>query len=982
MSSSPSVFESAEARGEYYLLDNLPLEDRKKDIRQLVKLLNLSKTGQAKSLLITGDPGIGKTALVDTFCDLIRRGIYCRIVDLRGIALESPGQLYVAFIEAFQREAEAILDEALEAVNEINAELGIEWERQDLVRSIALVKLQESIGGKDAISQERLAKAIKSSIPTVKKLRFSTVNESIERLVNILVNPWLLVATNLINPLIPQLQDAIRLAQTLKQSEYTRFVQQPAGTAEDVEVDPQAVSSSSLSATSAGGRVNGTGHAGVVAENVQIIDVAALREEHVAGETLTVMPAYEEGVSSEEQAALPAVVSDFEDYEPSSYDGTLDTLNRHLTAIFSFVNDAIGQLDSGLFVVLDEWESVLALPELQRNEMKDFMAHLLRETTDRKHFHLMIALCCRSEGESESLGGSMYSLFRNKLLLTGINERSRRKFFLKPFKNEGIQVSDRVLEEVFRLTQGNPFWLLKFRHFLKERAESNQLKSVDLEFYRKLGIERLDDLMESSFTRIKLAFINEEDNLYKVIAALLKQQGSQAFSVSETIRELSISQNVSELFVAEVLRHLFIHDFLAESDSPEKTEPAYRIQSRLAFRFLQEKTQAIQADVSTSEKMAYLRKIIPLSVKSGELDREKTREVIALSTTIGNADMVQFLEDTFIEYLQDENAMVRITALNNIAILDSERSLKAVLIAMKDPDSMVREYAARNLAVLSRKPRDPQCHDEILNVLIDAIDDESEGVRAQVYSTLARYKWSRDLLSVFLKGMADASESVRITAIQNLVEIADDSPLVKASYLDASDDDSPVVRRFACLGMQQFRDEDCIEVLTRMLREDPETQIRAIAADALSSMENDKALDTLLDALSADADEDVKLTVIRALGKRRGWKTEEALLTLIEQQPDVEYKAPALLWGTVRSLGHVAGTERTLELLRDLKERVSSEIIRLAIDVALRRINERIEELRQLERQLQSATPVAVLESSTSDEEEEDEVPVLEDERI
>ncbi len=989
MSSNPSVYESAAVRGEYYLLDNLPLEDRKKDIRQLVKLLNLSKTGQAKSLLITGDPGIGKTALVDTFCDLIRRGIYCRIIDLRGIPLESPEQLYVEFIDAFQREADAILDEALEAVNEINAELGIEWDRQDLVRSIALVKLQESIGGKDAITQERLAKAIKSSIPTVKKLKFSAVNENIERLVSIIVNPWLLVATNLLNPLVPQLQDAIRLARTLRQGGYARFDQRVFGNGWDsdteTEIETEATVELSALPSSALSSMNGgpeNGHAGIEAGNLPAIDVAAVRDEYMADEATTLVPVYENGLSAEERAALPVAASEYEDYDTAPYDGALDTLNRHLVEVFSFVNKAIGQLDSGLFVVMDEWERVLALPEHQRNELKEFMADLLRETVDRKNYHLMMTLCCRSEGGSDSLGGAMYSLFRNKLLLTGINERARRKFFLQPFKDAEIQVDDRVLDDVFRMTRGNPFWLLKFRHFLQERAESNSLKAVDMEFYRKLGIERLDDLMESSFTRIKLAFINDEDNLFKVIAALLKQFGARAFSVPEAIRELSISQNTSELFVAEVLRHLFVHDFLTEAALPGAGEPHYRVQSRIAFEFLLEKTHTTQTDVSTSEKMAYLRKIIPLSVKSGELDREKTREVIALSTTIGNEEMIQFLEDTFIDYLEDEDAMVRVTALNNIAILDSDRSLEAVLEAMKDSDSMVREYAARNLATLTRKPRDPQYHDEIVNVLIDAIDDESEGVRAQVYSTLARYKWSRDLLSVFLKGMSDASESVRITSIQNLVEVADGSPLIKASYLDAADDRSPVVRRFACLGMQQFRDEECIEVLTGMLREDPESQIRAIAADVLSSMENDKALDTLLDSLVSDSEEDVKLTVIRALGKRRGWRTEEALLHLIEQTPDIEKKAPALLWAAIRSLGHVAGTERTLELLRDLKDRTVNEIISMAIDVAIRRINERIEELRQLERQLQSATPVTVAESTPSDGDEDDDIPVIEDERI
>ncbi len=965
------------------LLDDLSLVDRKKDMRQLIKLLNMAKSGQAKSVLLCGDEGVGKTALIDTFCTLIRKSMYCRIIDLRHVRLESAESLYVSIIDALQLEASAILDEALEAVNDINAELGIEWDRQDLVRSIALIKLQESIGGKDALTQDGLAKAIKSSIPTVKKLKFSTVNDNIERIVNIIVNPWLLVATNLINPLVPDLEDALRLAQQIKKGTF------PSSASPLKKAD------------------NGNGKSETKPFDIEISVETETSEalEKPALDTRKILDPLDLGLKTHQQAGTSSLTQyveasdlSFDAFDsPSafsiensrgqtpqtlssrSFDNPVEQMTHHLVTLFNFINKAIGTLDSGLFMAIDNWEQIINLPEDQANEIKSFMTHFLREVVDRKKTHLMVALSCESAGQSEALGGSLYNLFRNKLLLTGINERARRKFFLKALREAGIQIEEPVLEEVFRLTRGNPFWLLKAQHYLQERAESNQVTELNLEFYRKLGIETRTDILESSFTHIELAYLNEEEGLYKVTSGLLKYFGQTPFNVQSAVTELSVSQNVSELFVAEVLRLLYVHNFLIKTtEAPEtaSTTPFYQIQSRPIFHYLSKKTGATQADISTEEKIAYLRKIIPLSIKSGELDREKTQEIIALSTTIGNDAMIPFLEETFLEYLKDEKPVVRITALNNLAVIDSEKAVTTILEALKDEDVTVREYAARNLSMLSKKTREPQSNDAIISALIQAIDDEGETVRAQVYATLARYKWHQDLSPVFLKGLADASESVRITSIQNLTELNTDTPLVRASYLDATDDSSPVVRRFACLGIQKYQDEESIEVLTDILRRDPEANIRALAANVISEMDTDLAFEALAKALQTDTDEDVRLMIVRSLAKRKGWRTEELLIETIENNPDIETHSPALLWVCIRTLGQVAGSKRSIELLKQVKKQVSHDIIEIAIDVATRKILERLEELYQMEKQLRSATPTTLVVSDA------DESPLLEDEEL
>lgn len=970
--STPNSLYSNPSR-EIYLLENVEIQGRKTELRQLLKLLNLAKTGQPKAALVTGDSGIGKSALVDTLVKLVRDGVYCRILDLGKMRYNSPEALYVALVDQLQAEANDILDEALIAVNEITYELDLGWDRQDLVRAIALVKLQESIGGKDAVSQEQLVKAIRSQVPAIKKLSFS-VNDSIEKLVDLIVNPWVMVATSLLNPMSPALQEAIRLADTLRDG-----LPPPP--------PPEASGIGAYTTTSVTARPGDQPEALPLNASQSIIHLEALDDLHP-----TSVP-----MIDDLESALPSPVSRSSSgtalsttirVESGSARGPQDPLVVHLMTLFNFINNTIQNLDSGLLIVLDEWDRTLEQPEQAR--LKSFLSELLTQLTEQKNNHFMTVMTARSEGESHSLGGKLYNLFRTKLLLEPLNENACRKLVRHVLLQAGVEVEEAVNQQIYRLSRGNPFWHLKILHYLRERVESNRLKHVDLEFFNRLGITDLDSLAELSFTRLKLAFLNDEESLYKVIAALLKTFGERPFTSSQAIREISTSQGFTDGYVFEVLRALFRHDFIQEvpisaselaepaplPDEPKRLtdksrrpdEPSYTVHSRYILAFLQDKTRAIQTDISTDEKLMYLKKIIPLSVKSGELDREKTMEVLALSDAMNKPEIVTFLEDIFLEHLRDDKPVVRVTALNNLALIDSQRARDALFKVMRDEDSMVREYAARNLALLSQKSSgDSALADRIVEVMLQSIDDESEAVRAQVYAAISKYKWHQDMVNVFIKGLSDACDSVRLTSAQNLVNIDSDSPFVFTSLLDALNDPVADIRRYACMGLQRFPQPEAIQAIVRTLQTDEDSAIRALAADSLSRMENPKAFQAMLNALRNESSEDVKLAVVRALGKRRGWQTEEILLESI-QTADVE-RMPVFVWACIRSLGQVGGTERSQRVLLELQRHVSNPIILSAIELATNKIQERMDALRHMERQLEEATPVTVAIPTEYDEE-------------
>ncbi len=931
---------------EIHLLENLAIQGRKTELRQLLKLLNMAKSGQPKAALVTGDAGIGKTALLEALVDVVREGVYCRILNVGRMESPTPEALYVALMDTLVREADGILDEALAAVNEIIRDLDLRWDRRQLGKAISVVRLQETAGGPEAISREQLVKSIRSQVPAVKKLKLS-VNDSIERLVDLIVNPWVLVASAIQNPMHPALQEALDVAARLKsgQEPVTPLPvahPEPSPASED---DPELVNAS---------------EAIIHLQAQPVANLPAVLEPDPDLPDFPPVPAYPVAMHLE-----PTV-------KPIR-----NPLVKHLMNVFRFVNGAIQTLDTGMLVLIDEWDRIQTLPE--REALKEFLNELLYQMGEQKDFHFMTVVSARNEGESYTLGGTLFNQFRTKLLLDPLNEAQCRKLIRTPLQQVNATADEDVNRRVYALSKGNPYWHLKIVHYLKERVESNRVCFVDTPFFDKLGIEDPQSTMELGFTRLKLAFLNDENALHKAIAALLKQFGERVFSAGEAIREISISQGMADGYVFEVLRGLYRHDFIRQlpaGKDGEKGDPRYALQSRFAYEFLVDKTRAIETDISTDEKLGYLKRIIPLSVKSGELDREKTREVIALSDAMGKREMVDFLEGVFLEALGDDKPVVRVTALNNLAMIDSAAAREAIFKAMNDRDPMVREYAARNLSQLSLKQADSTLSQRIIDALLKAVDDEFEGVRGQVYGTLAKYSQHRDLTHVFVKGLSDACDHVRLTSVRQLSEVESDSPFVYNALLDAMADSVAEVRRYACIGLQKYHRQETIDAIVHMLETDTDHSLRALAADSLTGMGENKAFQALVKALHKEDSEDVRLAAVRALGKRRGWQTEEVLLNTIASL-DIDIQ-PVFAWAAIRSLGQAGGTERSLILLSELAAKTTNSILASVIEYASRKIQGRIDELRQLERQLEAATPLTIAIPS----EYREDVVVLEDEPV
>lgn len=959
-----SPYAGAAATNDAYLVETVEIVGRKTELRQLLKLIHLSRQGQLKAVLLTADTGMGKTALIDSFIELVRQSVYSRIIDCRLHHFKTPQHFYVTLIDSLRQDADRLIQEALIAINEELANIGLVWETQDLIRAVSLAQLQDAIHLENGLesgleksntekstpaktsqkssppkisSEEQLAKAIKNSLPTMKKLRLS-LNTHIDKLVKFILNPWVVLACQLANPIDPRLKTAFALSDEIKDGNrlfdlnYTQ----------DWEAKRPQFFQNTLQ------------------NQEQETDSA---DQHTDSD-------------AEPASALSSNLAKKKARTPKQKDhGPVAEMSAHLQQVFDFINQGIASIDSSLLLLFDHWEGVSDIPQPQQNELKQMLYDLLNETGDNREggrpgipqqTRLMLLLGCDTLGQSNSLGGNLFHQFRTKLLLSPLDEAQARKLFRMRFHSAGLEFDENVHLQVYTLTQGNPYWHNRAARYLIERSHANRIRHLDLDFYNRLCIDQPEDLLELSYTRIKLAFLQQEEKLEKAIAALLKTFGGQPFKAGDAISEVYLSQQLGETFVYEVLQRLAQYQFIqpfAKSKSAVTNQTPFAdkwfiFQNRIDREFLESKTASVEADLPTEEKLRYLKKIIPLSIQTGELDRAKTQEVLSLCHSLGNTDMPEFLERLFIDSLKSEQPAIRVTALNNLALIDSEKSRQALFTALKDMDTMVREYAAQNLALISQKTTEPDFHKRFVESMLEALDDEYEAIRAQAYQALVKYRWSHDLTAVFIKGLSDADESVRLCSIKFLADDHNpsndrESPFVQNSLLDAIDDPVPEIRKYACVGLQKYPGPDAIKALIARLHQDSDPAIRALAADSLSFMDEQGAFHALANTLlDPEEDEDVKIAVVRTLGKRPARQAEDAILAAISTQvyPQATRATmpPALLWACVRSLGQIGSTDRALTMLADLQAVGSSEIISSVCQMAIRKIKRRIDEAQPL----------------------------------
>jgi HEAT repeat protein len=179
--------------------------------------------------------------------------------------------------------------------------------------------------------------------------------------------------------------------------------------------------------------------------------------------------------------------------------------------------------------------------------------------------------------------------------------------------------------------------------------------------------------------------------------------------------------------------------------------------------------------------------------------------------------------DPLLHALKDQNTMKRTYAAGILGQIKSEKSVDALVSALTDEDPDVRCYAGGSLSQMGEPAVDP---------LIRSLKEQNPEVRTLAAATLARMG-DRRAVDPLLQALRDSDASVRNAAAGGLVALGSDSvlPLMKITR-----DENQSVRFYAISILGILGDRRAEEVL-REAKRDPDPDVQAAAVEALRRMQ-------------------------------------------------------------------------------------------------------------------------------------------------
>lgn len=816
----------------------------------------------AGHLLLTGEAGIGKTALMAALIQQSqqqRQAAEQQWID--GIVQHNnrPPLSYVIQSDLLQTTdtlawltqlndslidlAQDILNQGLAQANTMNSQIGVEWGIDDLLKAVGLIKLQEEVDLATEpgtfIPKERIANALKSAMPVIKRFHFSSVNHCIKQLVQQLQDPWLFVASQLITPTHPKLVSAIDIAYPSEGSP----------------------------------------------------------------------------------------IEDYVTYQLTMWQSRLQWIHQTLPAEEPRIN-----------VCVDHWEHLLTWPRHQRLAFFQ-TAHQWLQHSKTQGVHTLLS--CRSETMSQALPASILAQFYRTCIVPSLSYRTHRRLISALFSHHPAHLDHNATDQLIALSQGNPYWTTMLSRYVGDRLLATEQPQLTTDWLQALGLTSATEILETSVTQIKLSNMPYEADALRVMACVVRNAGLDTFDFASLCNTIIHDQNLSRERVTLVMTQMIEYGLLTPNPSQKDS---YHISNRMVKEYIAQTCQWIDTELTVDAQIRYLKKIIPLSVQSGELNRDKTQEVIALSTSTGQQELIKFLEETFTEHLSHPAEQVRITALNNLAMLHTETALDGILSKLADPSVTVQEYALRNLSYLCNKVHPPQWLERITAQLLPKLDTDNGSLRTLAYHTLVNLPinhHNQQMTAVYLKALSDQEPKVRELAIKQLQQADQQSAWVRHATLDALYDPSDDIRHQACLNLRHNRHPKVLEALSDVLESDANPTIRALAAKMIAEQGDPTQFHRLTQALEKDLDDNVQVTILRVLQQFPGTQTEQFMVQYMREVISQHPNPNTLLWACAQTLARIGQHPNTLSTLQNMLQQTQSPIVATALESAILTVNDR-----------------------------------------
>jgi HEAT repeat protein len=232
--------------------------------------------------------------------------------------------------------------------------------------------------------------------------------------------------------------------------------------------------------------------------------------------------------------------------------------------------------------------------------------------------------------------------------------------------------------------------------------------------------------------------------------------------------------------------------------------------------------------------------------------------------------------------LTDSNSEVRSAAAEALVNLADSMSIPALIRSLKDEDRLVRGNAAKILGKFKAG--------EAVPALLEATQTEEAWSRARAFEALQSIG-DENTVQGLCKLMLDHGKLNRIQAAETLCEIRHHAAM--PAFLDEirDEEDDPIVRGRAALGLGKIGGSAAIPVLVKLL-EDEHSFVRALAAQGLGET-GDPAVIPVLIKMLEDKDYDVRELVVRALGQIGDPAAIPALTRLLEHEESNYVQFPA-----------------------------------------------------------------------------------------
>ena len=189
-----------------------------------------------------------------------------------------------------------------------------------------------------------------------------------------------------------------------------------------------------------------------------------------------------------------------------------------------------------------------------------------------------------------------------------------------------------------------------------------------------------------------------------------------------------------------------------------------------------------------------------------------------------------------------------------------------IIEAMRRGDAELRLFACQAAGLIENEP-------ELLDALIISLRDDSEWVRIYSAISLGRSGDERSIV-LLIRCFSDRNTEVHRNVVQSFKKMGEK---VYKDLIECIESDDPELRKNSALAFGEMHDERGLDHII-MLLEDPDTSVRAVAAESLSGFPCSKARAILQHALG-DSEARVRLAAIKSIGNLGA--EEDALALMI-----------------------------------------------------------------------------------------------------